>query len=718
MAVNLPVGSARYSFQDPQQYAMQLRLTPEVRDALLKAQQTGDSTTLRLTGTGSDNAITVGSQSFAFHPPTAQERLDLFSQSLRGCTQLGHIHQKAVVKRATLQGLGRQPIAAQGSQAQNAQRPGPAYAAHKPSAGPADKGRTQLPSVQPVRKQQPGGVQPQAVPRPAVQQKQAMVPLHSQRPSHPAAAAGLSKPTQASRAMPAPKQAQVRPPPPASGSHPSSQHQAAAQTHPPAHPSSQHAPSGMSNQSAQTSLAPKPPKGKAGKAGKAPANANYVSAQQPGVLENVYAAARKGQKEAMLVAMLLCKPCKDKVLEEVLKDTEKKVTGFQRLQGDSFKRACRQYAAMVSGSVWVLREPFLGDANTILHSLSASAETNGTSGQPAQPSAAAKKSNAEPEAARQRKKSAEPQQRYPTPDPQEMEGVVVEPQPTHAADKVKKKKRLTKAADMGKTPQGMEGDRPPGAGVKRKLQAAGPTDSESGEDSAAAKRQRKAHKGPSGLRPPTHSGTPPPSAAGLSPQHQSAHVNGHSEQRNSQGQRWQNEDEAPGNRAGSIGAEGRSASMEAPVTNGDRGQVAAAAPSVGKIKLKLRRPWSADEYDESWFAECVDRQPKLRGPITDFHQWEECCGEYRSKRALYFRLHQEMQDTNIKMKGLQQAIHEAGSDTEKVKYEQQFELLWKRRLPRSHKWDKAFYVLQDELEALHKHMQIFYDQRATPMETA
>ena len=35
-------------------------------------------------------------------------------------------------------------------------------------------------------------------------------------------------------------------------------------------------------------------------------------------------------------------------------------------------------------------------------------------------------------------------------------------------------------------------------------------------------------------------------------------------------------------------------------------------------------------------------------------QWEECCGEYRSKRALYFRLHQEMQDTNIKMKGLQQ----------------------------------------------------------------
>ena len=152
------------------------------------------------------------------------------------------------------------------------------------------------------------------------------------------------------------------------------------------------------------------------------------------------------------------------------------------------------------------------------------------------------------------------------------------------------------------------------------VQAAGPTDSESGEDSAAAKKQCKAQKGPSGLRPPTHSGTPPPPAAGLSPQHQSAHVNGHSEQRHSQGQQRQNEDEPQGNRAGSIGAEGRSASMEAPVTNGDRGQVAAAAPSVGKIKLKLRRPLSADEYDESWFAEHVDRQPNLRGPIIDMDQ--------------------------------------------------------------------------------------------------
>lgn len=128
-------------------------------------------------------------------------------------------------------------------------------------------------------------------------------------------------------------------------------------------------------------------------------------------------------------------------------------------------------------SIWLSLMPAVAAAQhgiklplTHLPPIPSHAEANGASGQPAQPSAAAKKSSAEPEAARQRKKSAEPQQRHVTPEPQEMEGVVVEPQPTHAADKVKKKKSLTKAADMGKTPQGMEGDRPPGAGVKRKLQ--------------------------------------------------------------------------------------------------------------------------------------------------------------------------------------------------------------------------------------------------------
>ena len=159
------------------------------------------------------------------------------------------------------------------------------------------------------------------------------------------------------------------------------------------------------------------------------------------------------------------------------------------------------------------------------------------------------------------------------------------------------------------------------------LQAAGLTDSESGEDSSAANRQRKAHKGPSGIRPPAHNSTyPATTAAGPVPQlqHQAAHLNGHAEQmhRHSQGAQGQEGGRAGGDGAGSLGPAGRSASMEAPMTDGDRGQAAAAAPSVGKIKLKLRRTWSAgaDEYDESWFAGHVDRQPTLRGPITHVDQ--------------------------------------------------------------------------------------------------
>ena len=55
MAINLPDGKASYSFQHPQKYAIQLRLTPEVKQALLKAQQKGQTGSLRLTGTAADN---------------------------------------------------------------------------------------------------------------------------------------------------------------------------------------------------------------------------------------------------------------------------------------------------------------------------------------------------------------------------------------------------------------------------------------------------------------------------------------------------------------------------------------------------------------------------------------------------------------------------------------------------------------------------------------
>ena len=65
MAINFPEGTASYSFKSPQQYAMHLRLTPEVKEALLKSQQNGKTASLRLTGTGLDNVGHVIADSHA-----------------------------------------------------------------------------------------------------------------------------------------------------------------------------------------------------------------------------------------------------------------------------------------------------------------------------------------------------------------------------------------------------------------------------------------------------------------------------------------------------------------------------------------------------------------------------------------------------------------------------------------------------------------------------
>lgn len=57
-----------------------------------------------------------------------------------------------------------------------------------------------------------------------------------------------------------------------------------------------------------------------------------------------------------------------------------------------------------------------------------------------------------------------------------------------------------------------------------------------------------------------------------------------------------------------------------------------------------------------------------------------------------------------------QAIHKASSEAEKVKYQEQFKLMWNRRLPHTKRWDKALAVLHAELETMHQHLQAFYNQ--------
>ncbi|DBA70818.1 TPA: hypothetical protein ACH3X2_011704 [Trebouxia sp. C0005] len=115
-------------------------------------------------------------------------------------------------------------------------------------------------------------------------------------------------------------------------------------------------------------------------------------------------------------------------------------------------------------------------------------------------------------------------------------------------------------------------------------------------------------------------------------------------------------------------------------------------------------------------ASCLDKQPDLGGPITDFGQWEESKATYIHKRAMYYRLHQEMEGAKTQLKGWRKAVHKAGSDTQKVRLEQCFDSAFERMLPLMEKWDNAFFVLQDELEALHEHMQAFYDQHVPPVD--
>ena len=54
------------------------------------------------------------------------------------------------------------------------------------------------------------------------------------------------------------------------------------------------------------------------------------------------------------------------VLEAVLKEAEKRVPGFQRLQGESLKRACRSYGEMKPGNKWALQAQYVQQAHSIL----------------------------------------------------------------------------------------------------------------------------------------------------------------------------------------------------------------------------------------------------------------------------------------------------------------------------------------------------------------
>ena len=136
------------------------------------------------------------------------------------------------------------------------------------------------------------------------------------------------------------------------------------------------------------------------------------------------------------------------------------------------------------------------------------------------------------------------------------------------------------------------------------MQAAGLTDHDSDEEGAAGARGHKAQKNAAGGRHPT-AAHPSTTAA---PSQQPATLNGYQ------------------HRADSLGAEGRtnSGGLDAPMTDADQVQAAAAQPAGPKIKLKISggSRWSAgsEDYDDSWFVQHVDRQPLTYGPVSSLSE--------------------------------------------------------------------------------------------------
>ena len=57
-------------------------------------------------------------------------------------------------------------------------------------------------------------------------------------------------------------------------------------------------------------------------------------------------------------------------------------------------------------------------------------------------------------------------------------------------------------------------------------------------------------------------------------------------------------------------------------------------------------------------------------------------------------------------------MHEAPEEAEKALLQQQFESYWEKRLHRSQRWDKAFTVLHQELQAMFSCLQSFFDAHA------
>ena len=131
------------------------------------------------------------------------------------------------------------------------------------------------------------------------------------------------------------------------------------------------------------------------------------------------------------------------------------------------------------------------------------------------------------------------------------------------------------------------------------MQVAGLTDSDPDDDATAGPRGNKSQKTAAGFR-------------------QSSHLQAAPEQQQQQQQQQPATLNGYHHRGNSLGPESGSHSKDMQMADAAHAEPAVAAAAGPKIKLKIKRRWSAgcEDYDDSWFAPHVDRQPELKGPVS------------------------------------------------------------------------------------------------------
>lgn len=625
-----------------------IRLTPQLRAALLDAQAAGQAASIRFSDSGAPSVIKVGEQSFSFTVRAEDRVCDLVrlpSNGTDAAVEVGTVKQTLLVRRnieeerrrirqrsqqadeqlhhrttVLLDGGGRRA----GSQQQ---RQGPAARSGNTSAAPLQKGLT------PDGHQRAGSPAPrQGSPAPQA----AFEPSRSQSPAV-AQAAPAAKPHRAKSKLGLPR------------------------------------------------------------ASSRPTSAPSAAAGAVSVDGKVIAAARTGGMRLCLVAILAAKPLTRQGVEQALAEVARQVPGFKA--GGDIRTALGHVATYQSPGRYLVKQHLLRELDGLPASGPDANGSNaiGSTGVAAGDGSAPAAKQRQPKAPKQRDKQADA-------GPEGTAAGAKRRSKQGAAEAgAAKRHRLAAAAGAEAVPAAPAAAAP--AALVCKEQPSPPGSSSGGSPPAAARSedfQRPQHQ----LPPPAsaavaaapnrqHSPAPrrpsPPAAAAAAPR---PIITG-----------------PPGKPSAAFRASTASPTLTPTPTptpsprtgSGRRG-------SSGRLGSSTTSR-SSPQYDESWFAPHVSRAAVLAAPIASLDQFAGAKAEYGAKYGVYFRLHQEIQSHRRDLAGLERAAQLAASPAEAARWQGQARRLWDRRAARAARWQAAFDVLDAELTSIKGAMRSFSERQ-------